>query len=141
LNDRLGIINDVVKVQNLPTLGTNKYNIALFGTIHDGVFVTNEPFVGRIYYCQISQGVNLVRDFIPVRVGNVGYMYDKISGKLFENQGTGNFILGPDKENTEEIIIEQEIMESKLPISLTSTGTYTFQNCSNLNNIIIPSNI
>jgi hypothetical protein len=23
-------------------------------------------------------------------------MYDKVSGKLFENQGTGNFVLGPD---------------------------------------------
>jgi hypothetical protein len=29
----------------------------------------------------------------------MGYMYDKISGKLFENKGTGNFILGPDKED------------------------------------------
>lgn len=36
-------------------------------------------------------------DLIPVRVGNVGYMYDKVSGKLFGNSGTGEFILGPDK--------------------------------------------
>ncbi len=36
-------------------------------------------------------------DLIPVRVGNVGYMYDKVSGKLFGNVGTGKFILGPDK--------------------------------------------
>jgi hypothetical protein len=36
-------------------------------------------------------------NLIPVRVGNVGYMYDKVSGKLFGNEGTGNFILGPDK--------------------------------------------
>jgi hypothetical protein len=68
-------------------------------------------------------------------------MYDKVSGKLFENQGTGNFILGPDKEDAEEIIIEQEIITSKLPESLTSTGAYTFQNCSNLRNIIIPSKV
>lgn len=39
----------------------------------------------------------LVRDFIPVRVGQVGYLYDKVSGKLFGNDGTGAFILGPDK--------------------------------------------
>lgn len=38
----------------------------------------------------------LVRDFIPVRRGNVGYMYDKVSGKLFGNAGTGQFILGND---------------------------------------------
>jgi len=35
-------------------------------------------------------------DLIPVRVGQVGYMYDKISNKLFGNSGTGSFILGPD---------------------------------------------
>lgn len=39
----------------------------------------------------------LIADYIPVRVGNVGYMYDKVSGQLFGNQGTGQFIIGPDK--------------------------------------------
>jgi hypothetical protein len=39
----------------------------------------------------------LVRDFIPVRVGTTGYMYDKVSGQLFGNSGTGEFILGADK--------------------------------------------
>ena len=39
----------------------------------------------------------VLRDFIPVRVGNVGYMYDKVSGALFGNGGTGDFVLGPDK--------------------------------------------
>lgn len=38
----------------------------------------------------------LVRDFVPVRVGQVGYMYDKVSGQLFGNNGTGNFTLGND---------------------------------------------
>jgi hypothetical protein len=38
----------------------------------------------------------LIRDFIPVRVGSVGYMYDRVSGQLFSNQGTGEFVLGPD---------------------------------------------
>lgn len=36
-------------------------------------------------------------NIIPVRVGQVGYLYDKISGELFGNAGTGNFILGNDK--------------------------------------------
>lgn len=39
----------------------------------------------------------MVRDFIPVRVGTTGYMYDRVSGQLFGNAGTGAFILGPDK--------------------------------------------
>ena len=41
---------------------------------------------------------NLLIDMIPVRVGQVGYMYDKVSGRLFGNAGTGAFILGPDKQ-------------------------------------------
>lgn len=36
-------------------------------------------------------------DFIPVRVGTVGYMYDRVSGTLFGNAGTGDFVIGPDK--------------------------------------------
>ena len=54
-------------------------------------------FNGKIYYCKIWQDNVLVRDFIPVRVGQVGYMYDKVSGQLFGNVGTGSFILGNDK--------------------------------------------
>lgn len=38
----------------------------------------------------------ICRDLIPVRIGTTGYMYDKVSGQLFGNSGTGTFILGPD---------------------------------------------
>ena len=50
----------------------------------------------RFYYVKIYDGTTLVRDFIPVRVGNVGYLYDKVSGELFGNAGTGDFVLGQD---------------------------------------------
>ena len=39
---------------------------------------------------------NLVFNLIPVRKGTTGYMYDKVSGQLFGNSGTGDFVLGPD---------------------------------------------
>lgn len=51
----------------------------------------------KLYYCKIYDNGILVRDFIPVRVGTVGYMYDRISGELFGNAGTGTFTLGNDK--------------------------------------------
>lgn len=54
---------------------------------------------GRLYYTKIWKDETLVRDFIPVRVGMIGYMYDKVSKKLFANKGTGNFILGQDVAN------------------------------------------
>jgi hypothetical protein len=54
------------------------------------------PSSVRIAMCQISSSDVLVRDLIPVRVGDVGYMYDKVSGELFGNAGTGAFVLGND---------------------------------------------
>ena len=39
---------------------------------------------------------DLVIDFIPVRIGTTGYMYDRVSKQLFGNDGKGEFILGPD---------------------------------------------
>lgn len=39
----------------------------------------------------------LLIDLIPVRVGQVGYMYDRISGTLKGNEGTGDFVLGNDE--------------------------------------------
>lgn len=52
----------------------------------------------RCYWFKIEDenGVTLI-DLIPVRVGTTGYMYDKVSGQLFGNIGTGDFVLGPDK--------------------------------------------
>ena len=38
-----------------------------------------------------------VADIIAVRKDGVGYMYDRVSGQLFGNSGTGEFIIGPDK--------------------------------------------
>jgi hypothetical protein len=52
---------------------------------------------GRIYGAQIFKNDILIFDGIPVRIGTTGYMYDKVSGQLFGNAGTGDFILGPDK--------------------------------------------
>lgn len=50
----------------------------------------------RLYSCTIKEGDTLLRNFIPVRKDGVGYLYDKVSGELFGNAGTGDFILGPD---------------------------------------------
>lgn len=58
---------------------------------------TGSRFVTKFKSFYIKKGGTLVADFIPVRVGQIGYMYDKVSRQLFANQGTGNFILGPDK--------------------------------------------
>lgn len=68
------------------------YNVYLFA-YHEAATVTGmNDKIGPTY---ISDGT-ITRDFIPVRIGQVGYMYDTVSGELFGNLGTGDFVLGPD---------------------------------------------
>ena len=52
----------------------------------------------RKYSAKIYCNGVLVRDYIPVRVGTVGYLFDLVSGEYlpFGNKGTGAFIVGPD---------------------------------------------
>lgn len=50
----------------------------------------------RIYSLKIYVNGALVQDLIPVRKGTVGYLYDRVSGKLFGNAGTGDFQYGQD---------------------------------------------
>ena len=61
---------------------------------------------GRIYSCQIygvDDSLPLLRDFIPVCIGQVGYLYDRanptggpLGNGLYPNDGSGAFALGPD---------------------------------------------
>ena len=69
-------------------------------TIADGNILvfkhTSYYFKGCIYSCKIYVNGTLVRDYIPVRKGAVGYLYDRVSGELFGNAGTGAFAYGND---------------------------------------------
>ena len=91
------VLRDLSNETVLATLPEQTFSISntlyLFG-LHSTSF--QRGLVGRICYCKIYSNQILVRHFIPVRVGQVGYMYDKVSGTLFGNQGTGDFILGND---------------------------------------------
>ncbi len=72
------------------TFGTTTANLKLF-------YGYNANTSGRVvYYKQVKNGVKVI-ELIPVRIGEVGYLYDKVSGTLYGNNGSGNFILGSDK--------------------------------------------
>ena len=88
--------NGTKKLTVSGTAGTSRYPIYLLWCNADGAGQSNRPPYGRLYYCKIWDNNTLVRDYIPVRVGTVGYMYDKVSGVLFGNSGSGNFTLGND---------------------------------------------
>jgi hypothetical protein len=82
---------------DLPKGTLNSGNIYLFAFNYNGEGSTWRPAKMKLYSCKITDNGTVVRDFIPVRVGQTGYMYDKVSGQLFGNSGTGSFILGRDK--------------------------------------------
>lgn len=77
---------------------TNPSNpIAIFNAYTGGF-----PSSARLYSFRIEDWTdenNKIKlfDAIPVRIGTTGYLYDKVSGQLFGNAGTGAFTLGPDK--------------------------------------------
>lgn len=78
----------------------SNHSILLFAFYNGtGVSIAQSMVVRSL---KISDGGALVRDMIPVRFTNEqgqseGAMYDRVSGQLFGNQGTGAFVIGPDK--------------------------------------------
>lgn len=89
----------------------------------DGTGQAARPPYGRIYYLKVYENDALIHDFIPVRIKNVGYLYDKVTKQMFENSGTGNFTLGPDLYDAEVEYLE-------------STGTQYINTGINISNNI-----
>lgn len=86
-----GVSDTFTKITNLYTTNQNYF---IFVRKAESGATQTRP--GRFKFFKIWNNGALVRDFIPVRVGTIGYMYDKVSKQLFENAGTGDFVLGPD---------------------------------------------
>ena len=95
LNSRLGKIDGVTKRTSYPTLASITYPVYIFTANLYGNPRTY-PYTGRVSSVKISRGNNIVMDLIPVRKNGMGYMYDKVSGELFGNSGTGTFTYGND---------------------------------------------
>lgn len=90
------------------------YELSTSGKTVDGIFtslprtITSFPslflmgyayrpgYPYRLSSCYINHNGVRIYDMIAVRIGTVGYMYDRVSGELFGNVGSGTFILGPD---------------------------------------------
>lgn len=86
------LVNDVLYSLGQTSSFTTDTNIQVF-------FAGNKSlrkFTGKIYGLKF-ENETITMDLTPVRVGTTGYMYDRISGQLFGNAGTGDFILGNDK--------------------------------------------
>lgn len=81
------------------SLGSNSIAntpLYIFGRYDFRNRVVDTNAVAKLKSFYLKNNGELVLDMIPVRVDQVGYMYDKVSGQLFGNDGTGSFILGND---------------------------------------------
>ena len=92
----VGVMYSFAGMTVVSTMKKMIYPITLFAFNVMGSVITNVGLCRIGLFKAYSQGEKII-DMIPVRVGQVGYMYDKVSGRLFGNAGTGSFILGPDK--------------------------------------------
>ena len=75
--------------------GMNGYNSPYESTSNMYMFAIANSYhgAGKIYYLQINDGGTLVRDFIPVlSPDGEPCMFDRVTGKLFCNQGSGKFL-------------------------------------------------
>ena len=90
---------DNMQIGISPTITSilSSFTTTLFVILKPNGEVVNYAVNQRIYSFQQYDGSQLQIDLIPVRIGTTGYLYDKVSGQLFGNAGTGEFILGPDK--------------------------------------------
>ena len=61
-----------------------------------GKYGSNATFIGKIWRLKMWRSGTLIHDWEPVRVGNIGYMYDNVTGDMIGNAGAGSFTLGPD---------------------------------------------
>lgn len=85
------IIDGVTTAWNQSAAFTTPSTLRLFM-----VNTSLSKFKGKIMSFIMSDNGVILFDMVPARVGQVGYMYDKISGQLFGNAGSGNFVLGND---------------------------------------------
>lgn len=69
-------------------------------TIEDTLWLMHRSNYGyaKVYECKLIQDGTLVFDGLPVRKNGVGYLYDRVSGELFGNAGTGDITYGNDVE-------------------------------------------
>lgn len=91
-------------------------NLAIYSMMYaNGISSSSSEFFrGRVYSFQIYDDDVLVRDFVPVEVEGVGYLYDKVTKQLYGNAGTGNFVLGPSSK--EKVIMTTETNPEVLAI-------------------------
>ena len=94
------VLSSKATTAKIPSVATtNKMELfAIRGLTISTTEITG-TWAGLCYYFRlVTVEGETVLDLIPVRKDGVGYMYDRVSGKLYGNAAdSGAFIVGPDK--------------------------------------------
>lgn len=116
--------NGILSINNTSfTCNKNMTETTLFYLFTRNPRETSTHFTGRIYGMKVwsrSTG-EILYDYIPVRIKDVGYFYDKINGTLHGNIGSGSFVLGPDKPMSYDAELDYITFDSSQSIN---TGLY-----------------
>lgn len=96
----VNILREAIPTDIYPD-GFTRLNIFLFAAVNSNTTVNTVRFIYsnlKIYSFQIwNKNDELIRDFIPVRTFNNGFLYDKVTDTLFTSASDNKqFILGPD---------------------------------------------
>lgn len=93
-NSYLYLNNTLIKsVSGTATGSTNINNLYLCNCYNDAY--TKAP-LSRLYSAKFYYLETLILDLIPVKIGNIGCLYDIVNKNILYSSG-GNFICGPDK--------------------------------------------
>lgn len=105
LNDRQAVITAPAFAQRINALGTLSFtptkDLYMFGmNNYDGAATSYSTY--RIYRAKISEGLEIVRDFVPAydQRTTKPCMYDLINNVAYYNDGTGEFLYNRDFEGT-----------------------------------------
>lgn len=107
------------------TVSTNN-SLYLFGT---NGFTDNRYYSKTtLFDCSIIKSGTKVADLVPVRIGSIGYLYDKVRDVLLGCRTSNAFEIGPDKGSG--VVFVKSIRESGARTGYIRTGFAPPDDCS-----------
>lgn len=103
------------------TFNEATFSISDTAPLGNFAFTNYNPASAKYYSSRWWDGETLVRDFIPCKdENNVGFMFDTVSGTVYENAGTGSFIVGEEAYDYKDTV---RFLKDKIKYGLL--GEYT----------------
>lgn len=117
-------INGSTETRTVTASNSTAYNL-LIGA-HGSGEIADYHGQMKLYYFKLYSNGKLVRDFVPCKnASGVAGFWDRVTGKFYQNSGTGSFTTGPEVVNRSQITPLEYIV---------SSGTQYIDTCFKPNN-------